>query len=116
MDFDPIAAWPKAVQKLYPPIYVGGGRQAFARIAAFGEAWLPNRMSPGKLQQMLGGLREVAGRDVPVTVYGASSELKDLEAYARLGVECVLLGLPTLSESETLDHLDTLAGLVAATR
>jgi probable F420-dependent oxidoreductase len=116
MDFDPIAAWPKPVQKPYPPIYVGGGRQAFDRIAQFGDAWLPNRMSPGKLQLMLGELREVAGRDVPVTVYGASSDPEDLEAYARLGVERVLLGLPTLSESETLDHLDSLAGVVAATR
>ena len=116
VGFDPIAAWPKPVQKPYPPIYVGGGRQAFDRIAQFGDAWLPNRMSPGKLQLMLGELREVAGKDVPVTVYGASSDLEDLEAYARLGVERVLLGLPTLSESETLDHLDSLAGVVAATR
>jgi probable F420-dependent oxidoreductase len=115
VNFDPIAAWPKPVQKPYPPIYVGGGRQAFDRIAEFGDAWLPNRMSPGKLKPMLGELREVAGRDVPVTVYGASSEPEDLEAYARLGVERVLLGLPTLPEGETLDYLDSLAGVVAAT-
>jgi hypothetical protein len=64
---------------------------------------------------MLGELREVAGRDVSVTVYGASSEPEDVEAYARLGVERVLLGLPTLPEGETLDQLDNLAGLAAAT-
>jgi len=116
VDFDPIAAWPKPVQKPYPPIYVGGGRQAFDRIAEFGDAWLPNRMSPGKLESMLGELREVAGRDVPVTVYGASSELEEVEAYAQLDVERVLLALPTLPEGETLDHLDSLAGVVAATR
>ena len=116
VDFDPIVAWPKPVQKPYPPIYVGGGRQAFDRIAEFGDAWLPNRMSPGKLEPMLSELREVAGRDVPVTVYGASSEPEDVEAYARLGVERVLLGLPTLPAGETLDYLDSLAGVVAATR
>ena len=116
VDFDPIAAWPKPVQKPYPPIYVGGGRQAFERIAEFGDAWLPNRMTPGKLEPMLGELREATGRDVPVTVYGASSEPEDLEAYARLGVERVLLGLPTLPEGETLDHLDSLAEVVTATR
>jgi hypothetical protein len=44
-------------------------------------------------------------------VFNASSEPEDLEAYARLGVERALLGLPTLSEGETLDHLDTLAQL-----
>ncbi len=116
VDFDPIAAWPKPVQKPYPPIYVGGGRQAFDRIAELGDAWLPNRMSPDKLEPMLGELREVTGRDVPITVYGASSKPEDLEAYARLGVEQVLLGLPTLPEGETLDYLDSLAGVVAATR
>ena len=116
VDFDPIAAWPKPVQKPYPPIYVGGGRRAFDRIVEFGDAWLPNRMSPGKLEPMLGELREAAGRDVPVTVYGASSEPEELEAYAQLGVERVLLGLPTLPEGETLDHLDNLAGVVAANR
>jgi hypothetical protein len=73
-------------------------------------------MTPGKLKPMLGELREVAGRDVPVTVYGASSEPDELEAYAQLDVERVLLGLPTLPEGETMDHLDSLAGVVAATR
>ena len=115
VGFDPIAAWPKPVQKPYPPIYVGGGRRAFDRVTEFGDAWLPTRMSPGKLESMLGELREVAGRDVPVTVYGASSEPEDLEAYAQLGVERILLGLPTIPESETLNYLDNFARVVAAT-
>src|SRR5919112_1381288 len=68
------------------------------------------------LEPMLGDLREVAGRNVPVSVFNASSKPKDLEAYALLGVEQVLLGLPTLPEGETLDHLDNIAGIVAATR
>jgi hypothetical protein len=33
-----------------------------------------------------------------------------------LGVGRVLLGLPTLPEGETLNHLDDLAGVVAALR
>jgi hypothetical protein len=46
---------------------------------------------------------------VPVTVFNASSDHEDLEAYRRLDVERVLLGLPTLPESETLKQLDNLA-------
>ena len=111
VDFDPIGIWPKPVQKPYPPIYVGGGSRAFERVASFGDAWLANGLPPGKLEPMMGELREVAGREVPVTVFNASSEPEDLEAYARLGVERVLLRLPTLPEGETLDHLDTLAQL-----
>jgi probable F420-dependent oxidoreductase len=116
VDFDPIGIWPKPLQKPYPPIYVGGGSRAFERIAQFGDAWLANGLPPGKLEPMLGDLREVAGRNVPVSVFNASSKPKDLEAYALLGVEQVLLGLPTLPEGETLDYLDNIAGIVAATR
>jgi probable F420-dependent oxidoreductase len=111
VDFDPIGLWPKPVQTPYPPIYVGGGSQAFQRIAQFGDAWLANGLPPGELEPMMGELREVAKRDVPVTVFNASSEPEDLEAYARLGVDRVLLGLPTLPEGETLEYLDHLAGV-----
>ena len=116
VNFDPIGAWPKPVQMPYPPIYVGGGSRAFDRIAQFGDAWLANGLPPDKVKPMLGELREAAGRDVPVTVFNASSEPENLEAYAQLDVERVLLGLPTLSESETLHRLDELAGVAAASR
>jgi probable F420-dependent oxidoreductase len=116
VNFDPIGAWPKPVQMPYPPIYVGGGSRAFDRIAQFGDAWLANGLPPDKVKPMLGELREAAGRDVPVTVFNASSEPEDLEAYAQLDVERVLLGLPTLSESETLHRLDELAGVAATSR
>jgi alkanesulfonate monooxygenase SsuD/methylene tetrahydromethanopterin reductase-like flavin-dependent oxidoreductase (luciferase family) len=46
VDFDPIGAWPKPLQKPYPPIYVGGGRPAFGRIAELGDAWLANGLPP----------------------------------------------------------------------
>ena len=112
VDFDPIGAWPKPIQKPCPPIYVGGGSPAFKRIAQFGDAWLANGLPPGKLEPMLADLRETAGRDVPVTVFNASSEPEHLEAYVQLGVERLLLGLPTLPEGESLDYLDNLAGIV----
>jgi probable F420-dependent oxidoreductase len=108
VDFDPIGIWPKPVQKPYPPVYVGGGSGAFERVAKFGDAWLANGLPPGKLEPMMGELGKVAGRDVPVSVFNASSEPEDLEAYARLGVERVLLSLPTLPERETLKQLDDL--------
>jgi probable F420-dependent oxidoreductase len=116
VDFDPIGAWPKPLQKPYPPIYVGGGSRALVRIAQYGDAWLANGLAPGELEPMMDQLREVDERDVPVTVFNASSEPEDLQAYRQLGVERILLGLPTLPEGETLDHLDNLAEAAAATR
>ena len=116
VDFDPIGIWPKPVQKPYPPIYIGGGSQAFERVARFGDAWLANGPPPDKLAPMMDELRDVVGRDMPVSVFNASSEPEDLEAYRRLGIERTLLGLPTLPESETLDHLDRLAQRATETR
>ena len=116
VDFDPIGAWPKPLQKPYAPIYVGGGRPAFGRISEFGDAWLANGLPPDELGPLIAELREVAGRDVPVSVFNASGEPEDLKAYAELGVDRVLLSLPTLPEGETLEHLDTLGSLAAATR
>jgi probable F420-dependent oxidoreductase len=116
VDFDPIGAWPKPLQKPYPPIYVGGGSPAFDRVAEFGDAWLANGLAPGKLEPMMGELKEIAGKDVPVTVFNASSDPEDLEEYARMGVERVLLGLPTLPAGETSDHLDRLSEATAALR
>jgi probable F420-dependent oxidoreductase len=109
VDFDPIFSRPKPIQKPHVPIYVGGGKAAFERVAAFGDSWLANGVPPDKLGPMMDDLRETAGRDVPVTVFSASGEPENLEGYARLGVDRVLLGLPTLPERETLDQLDVLA-------
>jgi probable F420-dependent oxidoreductase len=116
VNFDPIFSRPKPVQKPHVPIYVGGGKAAFGRVAKFGDAWLANRLLPGKLGPMMDELREVVGRDMPVSVFNASDQPEDLKGYARLGVDRVLLNLPTLPEDESLDYLDTLTRAAAATR
>ncbi len=42
VDFDPIFAWPKPVQKPHPPIHVGGGFPGGARRAIrYGDGWIP---------------------------------------------------------------------------
>lgn len=113
VDFDPIGLWPKPAQKPHPPIYVGGGSdRTYARIAEYGDAWLANGLPPDKLKPKLATFREAAGEEVPVTVFNASGEPEDLAEYERLGIERVLLSLPTLPESETLSYLDELANAI----
>ena len=107
VDFDPIFSRPKPVQKPHLPIYVGGGEAAFGRVAKFGDAWLSNGLPPDKLAPMIDELNEQAGREVPVTVFGGVPE--NLEGYAELGIERVLLDLPSVPERETLERLDELA-------
>ena len=47
VDFDPIFAWPKPVQRPHPPIYLGGeSAAALRRLATYGDAWLPRAHTP----------------------------------------------------------------------
>jgi probable F420-dependent oxidoreductase len=116
VDFDPVYSWPKPVQRPHPPIYVGGGDAAFARIAEYGDAWLANSVPPEALGPQIERMRTFAGRDVPVTVYAAAKRPEALEGYLRLDVERVLLYLPTRPESESLEYLDRLAETASAFR
>jgi probable F420-dependent oxidoreductase len=115
VDFDPIFCWPKPVQSPHPPIYVGGGsRRTFERVAEYGDAWLANGLPPLQLQPRLEELRQVVGREVPVTLYNATDEQETVAGYRRLGIERVLFHLPTLPEDETLRYLDHLLDVAEA--
>ncbi|MER7986779.1 LLM class F420-dependent oxidoreductase [Streptomyces noursei] len=109
VDFDPVYSWPKPLQRPHPPIYVGGGEGAFPRVAALGDAWLANGVPPGQLGPQITRMRNTAGRDVPVTVYGVPADPAVIEEYARLDVERLLFFLPTVPEAKTLTHLDRFA-------
>ncbi|AJE44169.1 LLM class F420-dependent oxidoreductase [Streptomyces nodosus] len=116
VDFDPVYSWPKPVQRPHPPIYVGGGEGAFARVVRYGDAWLANGVPPEQLGPQIERLRSLAGRDVPVTVYGVPGDQGQVEGYLALGVERVLFSLPTVPEGETLEELDRLAEVAARYR
>jgi len=110
VDFDPIYSWPKPVQRPHPPIYVGGGEKAFGRVARVGAGWLPAVESPDGLQEQIERLRELAGREVPVTVLHAGpSDVTALAGYAEAGVERILLPF----DSEAADPLAALDDLAA---
>jgi alkanesulfonate monooxygenase SsuD/methylene tetrahydromethanopterin reductase-like flavin-dependent oxidoreductase (luciferase family) len=115
VDFGPIFCWPKPVQSPHPPIYVGGGsRRTFERVAEYGDAWLANGLPPQQLQPRLEEVRQVVGREVPVTPLQRHRRAGDRRGYRRLGIERVLFYLPTLPEDETLRFLDHLLDVVEA--
>ncbi|MER8158683.1 LLM class F420-dependent oxidoreductase [Streptomyces sp. NPDC094472] len=117
VNFDPVFQWPKPVQRPHPPIYVGGGGDAaFRRIADLGDAWLANSGSPEELGPQIERMREVAGREVPVTVYAVPEDADVVEGYQRVGVERVLFYLPTMPEAETLARLDAMSQIAARFR
>lgn len=117
VEFDPILSWPKPVQSPLP-IYVGGeGEHAQRRVAELGDAWLPNASRlPADLAAAISDVRQRAGREVPVTLFGERREQPPIEEYAEAGVERVLLFLPTLGRDETLTYLDKFTAITDAHR
>jgi probable F420-dependent oxidoreductase len=111
VDFDPIYSWPKPVQRPHPPVYVGGGEKAFARVVQAGDGWFPNPESPEGLGPQIDRLRELAGRKVPVTVlHVGPAELDVVAGYARLDVERIVFPVDT-EAPDTLAVLDQLVAL-----
>jgi probable F420-dependent oxidoreductase len=112
VKFDPIYSWPKPVQRPHPPVYIGGGEKVFPRVVQAGDGWFPNPESPDGLGPKIARLRELAGREVPVTVlHVGPAEAKLVAGYAKLDVERVVFPVDT----EAADPLAALDQLVALT-
>ncbi len=118
VDFAPVYAWPRRpVQRPHPPIWVGGNSErTFARVAEYGSASLPSAVPPKELGARIEQMRKTAGDRPAVVVYAGESDRESLDTYAELGVDRVLLYLPTQPEDETLRTLDELAEAVSAHR
>jgi probable F420-dependent oxidoreductase len=109
VNFDPIYSWPKPITKPYPPLYLGGGPASFKRIARLNAGWLAMSPSADALAGQLEELRAIADHDVPVIgSHLGKHSATELEGYLRLGVEQVLVELPTEPRDETLRRLDEL--------
>lgn len=109
VNFDPIYSWPKPVTKPYPPLYLGGGPASFSRIARLHAGWLAMTPSAEALSGQLEELRGVVDHDVPVINFHAGKPTaKEVEAYLPLGLEHLLVDLPTEPRDQTLRRLDNL--------
>jgi probable F420-dependent oxidoreductase len=109
VNFDRIYSWPKPLTKPYPPLYLGGGPANFKRIARLKAGWISMSPSAEVLSGQLAKLREIAGHDVPViNTHMGESKAKDLAGYRDIGVEHVIVELPTEPRDETLRRLDEL--------
>jgi probable F420-dependent oxidoreductase len=117
VDFDASYARPKPVQKPHPPIYVGGNSDATVkRIIRHQAGWISNPLPVENLSKRIGQLRDGAGHDVPLAMFGAPLEVDYLRAVDGLGFGQVGLMLPSVPRDETLRLLDEYAALVAQYR
>jgi probable F420-dependent oxidoreductase len=124
VDFPAMKAWPKPVQRPYPPILVGGAFPHAARRAIrYGDGWAPftGRAPYGDIDEYLPKFRQMlaeAGRDpasVPVTLFGVTPEPERLARYRDLGIARVVVMLPSAARDEILPRLDRWAELIRQT-
>ena len=115
VNFDPMMAWPKPVQKPYPPVIVGGAFPYGARRAIrYGDGWVPHASRPeyGDVSDFLPQFRKMAteaGRDpasLPVTMFRVVEELDRLRHYRDIGIARVVITLPSAGANEVMPIID----------
>ena len=119
--FDESWAWPKPVQRPYPPILIGGGwgPRLLAAVVRHADGWMPvsGRSSIRDRLDLLYAEAARQGRDpstLSVTVTDARPDLDSFRSLEAEGVERVLLSVPTVSRDETLRILDAHGALARA--
>jgi probable F420-dependent oxidoreductase len=80
-DFPPVKSFPKPAQKPHPPVILGGhAKTVLQRVVAWGDGWLPNRITPEELRESratLDRLAKEAGRDpaaLTISVHGQPAD------------------------------------------
>jgi probable F420-dependent oxidoreductase len=120
INFDPIAAWPKPVQRPHPPILVGGAFPYSARRAIrYGDGWVPGSTAGHRdIVTLIPRFRQMAaeaGRDpdkIPITAWYPDRDLGLLSRYRDLGVERAVFTVPSAGSETVLPLLDEIGDLM----
>ena len=120
VDFEPIWAWPKPVQKPHPPVLFGGeSGYTLQRIVDVGDGWFPRGRAGADV--VLKGMADLkaraakAGRDMKtlsVSVFAARTDPADLAKLAEGGVTRAIFLLPSEGRDKILPLLDQHAKLI----
>ena len=101
---------PKPVQKPHPPIFIGGNSDATVkRVIRHGAGWISNPFPADILAQRISQMRDGAGRDVPLSMFGTPVDAEYWHAAEKLGFGQLGLLLPSVGRDESLRLLDDYA-------
>jgi probable F420-dependent oxidoreductase len=97
-DFPPVKSFPKPAQKPHPPVILGGfAKNVLERVVAWGDGWLPNRVTPDQLRESratLDRLAKNAGRDpasITISVYGQLADRDLIKRFHDAGATRVVV-------------------------
>ena len=123
VNFDPMMAWPKPVQKPHPPIVVGGAFPYSARRAIrYGDGWMP-QVTPAAttpLADLIPRFRQMAaeaGRDpasLGISIGGQAPDIDLIKRYRDLDVDRVSVSLLSEKEDTILPVLDQWVAVMRA--
>ena len=115
-DFPPVRSFPKPAQKPHPPILLGGfATNVFKRVAAWGDGWMPTRITPEQIKAGRATIEELAearGRDpgrFGVTVFGVDPDVDQIRRFEEAGADRAIVPLPTPVGENAPNDLESLA-------
>ena len=119
-DFPLVKSFPKPAQKPHPPVILGGhAKSVLERVVAWGDGWLPNRITPEKLRESratLDRLAKDAGRDpsaLTISVHGQPADRDLIKRFHDAGATRVIVRPATVkTESEMGSELTRIAEAV----
>ncbi|MCX7384608.1 MAG: LLM class F420-dependent oxidoreductase [Alphaproteobacteria bacterium] len=120
VNFDPMMAWPKPVQKPYPPVIMGGAYPQGARRALrYGNGWIPIAGRAGlDMADVMGKFRQMAAEmerdpaEVPISLFGATEDVDTLKRNRDLGVVRTTVSLDSEGPDKILPILDRWAAII----
>jgi probable F420-dependent oxidoreductase len=97
-DFPPVKSNPKPAQTPHPPVLLGGAaKNVLQRVVAWGDGWLPNRVTPDALRASraaLDRLAKEAGRNpasITISVYGQPADRDHVRRLLDAGADRVVV-------------------------
>ena len=117
VDFDPVWAYPKPVQKGGPPILMGAqSKWAFDRTVEYCDGWMPIVMR-GDVGPQLEELRAAADRagrsmdTIQLSAFGVGADEKAVSELIALGFERLIFWLPSEGADKVLPMVESYAKL-----
>ena len=119
-DFPLVKSYPKPAQKPHPPVILGGhAKNVLERVVAWGDGWLPNRITPDKLRESratLDRLAKDAGRNpsaITISVHGQPADRDLIKQFHDAGATRVIVRPPVVkTEAEMGVELTKIAEAV----
>lgn len=119
VDFDKNWAYPKPLQKPYPPILMGGETDyTLRRVVDYCDGWFPRGrggFDAAESMQRLHNMAGESGRDIStlsVSVFGAPPNQETIDSYNKAGINRALFALPSEGRDNIFKLLDSFQHLI----